>query len=189
MSASARKVDTALALLQSGGDYATHRSGAIKVENATGLTFVGNDFEHIGGNAVMLSASVRNVTVTQNSFQWLGTNGVAVQGKTGAAMMDGRDGEAMRAKAGAASDNGVRLPTNNLVSHNVFANCESLSPVLFSLVPILAGLKTPCLLPPRALDTSLTLRWICHRRCLGQTVGRLPQGPRAWQYVPQQRLL
>ena len=122
--ASGHKVDSALVLPQSGGDYATHRSGAIKVENATGLTFVGNDFEHIGGNAVVLSASVRNVTVTQNSFQWLGTNGVAVQGKTGAAMMDGRDGEAMMAKAGAASDNGVRLPTNNVVSHNIFANCE-----------------------------------------------------------------
>ena len=71
----------------SGGDYATTRSGAVKVENATGLKFVGNEFSYIGGNGVFLSASVRNVTVTQNLFQWIGTSGVAVQGKTGAAMM------------------------------------------------------------------------------------------------------
>ena len=37
-------------------------------------------------------------------------------------MMDGRDGEAMAARHGTAADNGVRLPTDNTVSHNVFAN-------------------------------------------------------------------
>ena len=106
----------------SGGDYATHRSAAVKVENATGLAFAGNSFNWIGGNAVMLSASVRDVNVTANLFRWLGTSGVAVQGKTGAAMMDGRDGERMAAAHGPAADNGVRLPTNNLVAHNVFAD-------------------------------------------------------------------
>jgi len=55
-------------------------------------------------------------------FEWIGTNGVAVQGKTGAAMMDGRDGEAMMAAHGVAADNGVRLPKDNLVSHNLFVN-------------------------------------------------------------------
>jgi hypothetical protein len=106
----------------SGGDYATHRSGAIKVENGTGLAFVGNDFLWIGGNGVFLSNSVRNTTVTANLFRFLGTSGVAVQGKTGAAMMDGRDGERMMAAHGRAADNGVRLPTYNLVAHNVFAD-------------------------------------------------------------------
>jgi hypothetical protein len=107
----------------SGGDYTTHRSGAVKVENASTLRFQGNSFEWIGGNAVVLSASVRGVNVTANSFRWLGTNGVAVQGKTGSAMMDGRDGERMAAAHGAAAgDNGVRLPTGNLVNNNVFAD-------------------------------------------------------------------
>ena len=106
----------------SGGDYATHRSGAVRVENATGLGFAGNSFSWIGGNAIMLSASVRDVKVTANLFQWLGTSGVAVQGKTGDAMMDGRDGERMAEVYGAAADNGVRLATNNLVAHNVFNN-------------------------------------------------------------------
>jgi hypothetical protein len=35
-------------------------------------------------------------------------------------MMDGRDGEAMAAAGG--RDNGVRLPANNTVEHNVFSD-------------------------------------------------------------------
>jgi len=60
--------------------------------------------------------------VTANLFRWLGTSGVAVQGKTGIAMMDGRDGERMMAMHDPDADNGVRLPTYNLVSHNIFAD-------------------------------------------------------------------
>ena len=71
---------------------------------------------------MVLSASVRGVNVTANVFRWLGTSGVAVQGKTGDAMMDGRDGERMTAAHGVGADNGVRLPTGNLVSHNIFAD-------------------------------------------------------------------
>ena len=72
------------------------------------------------GNGVFLSNSVQNSSVTANSFRWLGTSGVAVQGKTGAAMMDGRDGTAMAAVHGSAMDNGVRLPMDNTISHNIF---------------------------------------------------------------------
>jgi hypothetical protein len=104
------------------GDYTTHRSGAIKVENATGLRVTGCNFSWIGGNAVVLSASVRGVNVSASTFRFLGTSGVVVQGKTGNAMMDGRDGERMAAAHGATADNGVRLPTGNLVANNVFAD-------------------------------------------------------------------
>ena len=106
----------------SGGDYSTHRSGAVKIENATNVQVLSNDFSWIGGNAVFLSNSVKNCTVQANMFQFLGTSGVAVQGKTGNALMDGRDGEAMMAAHGPSADNGVRLPTNNLVSNNMFAD-------------------------------------------------------------------
>ena len=86
------------------------------------MQILSNDLQWIGGNAVFLSNSVRNTTVTGNLFRWLGTNGVAVQGKTGVGMMDGRDGEAMMARHGSAADNGVRLPKDNLISHNIFAD-------------------------------------------------------------------
>lgn len=106
----------------SGGDYSTHRSGAMKVENASGLAFRGNNFSWIGGNGVVLSASVRGVNVTSSIFRFLGTSGVVVQGKTGDAMMDGRDGERMATAHGPAADNGVRYPTGNLVVGNLFAD-------------------------------------------------------------------
>ena len=76
--------------------------------------------EHIGGNGVFLSNSVKNCSVRGNRFRFLGTSGVSLVGRTGGAMMDGRDGEAMAAAGG--RDNGVRLPANNTVEHNVFSD-------------------------------------------------------------------
>ena len=88
----------------------------------TAVKIIANDLAWISGNGVFLSNSVMNTTVTANAFRWLGTNGVAVLGKTGAALMDGRDGEAMAAVQGTLSDNGVRLPMYNLISHNIFGD-------------------------------------------------------------------
>jgi len=110
----------------SGGDYAVHRGGAIFAENASVLEFVGNKIEHVGGNGIFLSNSVKNVSVRENVFSYLGTSGVSLVGKTGGAMMDGRDGE-LFASAGAgagagagAVDNLVRFPKDNSVENNVF---------------------------------------------------------------------
>ena len=61
-----------------------------------------------------------NVTIRHNRFSCLGTSGVLIVGRTGRAMMDARDGEAMAAAGG--RDNGVRLPKGNTVSHNVFSD-------------------------------------------------------------------
>jgi hypothetical protein len=149
----------------SGGDYAIARSAAIVAENASSLVIRRNDLEHLGGNGIFLSNSVKNVTIADNYFRYytittvhslytrytlaihslcahptlaihspcthctltvhslysyLGTSGVLLVGRTGGAMMDARDGEAMLAAGGV--DNGVRLPKNNLVTRNVFAN-------------------------------------------------------------------
>ena len=111
----------------SGGDYAVARSGAIFAENASALAVSGCDLAHLGGNGVVLSNSVRNVTITRNHFQFLGTSGVVLIGRTGRALMDARDGEAMVAAAAAAgaidpsaADNGVRLPKHNAVTFNIF---------------------------------------------------------------------
>ena len=60
----------------------------------------------------------------QNRFSFIGTSGVSVVGRTGHAMMDARDGEAMVAAAGGNTsvDNGVRLPKDNVITHNVFSD-------------------------------------------------------------------
>jgi hypothetical protein len=108
------------------GDYAITRSAAIFAENASHLRIEGNTLTHIGGNAVFLSNSVNNVSVRRNRLSYLGSSGVLLVGRTGAAMMDARDGELMAAKAApgstAAHDNGVRLPKNNIISHNVISD-------------------------------------------------------------------
>lgn len=100
----------------SGGDYAITRSGAIFAENTTGLVFADNVLEWIGGNAVFLSNSVRSTSVLRNRLSYVGTSGVLVVGRTGHAMMDARDGEAL------GEDNGVRLPRGNVVKHNVISD-------------------------------------------------------------------
>jgi len=76
--------------------------------------------KHIGGNAIFLSNSVRGTRVSSNLFHFLGTSGVSIVGRTGIALADGRDGEAIVEKHGKERDNGVRLPQQNMVDHNVF---------------------------------------------------------------------
>ena len=50
----------------SGGDYAVARAGAVVIENGTSIVLRANDFEWVGGNGVVLSASCKNVTVTDS---------------------------------------------------------------------------------------------------------------------------
>ena len=97
-------------------------SGAILLENTTAISIEHCRLRHIGGNAIFLSNSVEDTVIKSNDFSFLGTSGVAIVGKTGAAMMDARDGEWLVAKHGLAADNGVRLPKNNTVSHNIFSD-------------------------------------------------------------------
>lgn len=106
----------------SGGDYAVHRGAAVFVESAANVTIVGNTFQHIGGNAVFLSNAVGDVRVSSNLFRFIGTSGVSVVGRTGQALGDGRDGEAIVQRHGKTRDNGVRLPRRNVIDHNVFAD-------------------------------------------------------------------
>jgi len=106
----------------SGGDYAIHRGGAIFMENAHNVTVVGNTLEHIGGNAIFLSNAVADVRVSSNLFRFIGTSGVSLVGRTGNALSDGRDGEAIVERHGKDRDNGVRLPKRNKIDHNIFAD-------------------------------------------------------------------
>lgn len=100
----------------SGGDYAIHRGGVIFMENVSQVSVTSNVIQNAGGNGVFLSNAVSDIVVSSNHMQFIGSSAVSVVGKTGAAMMDARDGECLAAAG--FRDNGVRLPKNVMVSNN-----------------------------------------------------------------------
>jgi len=65
-----------------GGDWTLERSAVVFIEGAERISIVGNVFERIDGNAVMLSAYVRNATISYNEFAWIGSTAVASWGNT-----------------------------------------------------------------------------------------------------------
>jgi hypothetical protein len=68
--------------IPSGGDWTLERSAVVFIEGAERISIVGNVFERIDGNAVMLSAYVRNATISYNEFAWIGSTAVASWGNT-----------------------------------------------------------------------------------------------------------
>jgi hypothetical protein len=64
----------------SAGDWALPRSAAVFLQGAVDATIDGCVFERLDGNAVMLSAFNRNVTISRNEFAWIGASAVAVWG-------------------------------------------------------------------------------------------------------------
>ena len=75
----------------SGGDYSIHRGGAVFLQGTQDTTVIGNSFEHLGGNALVVSNWNLNATVTLNQFQWLGESAIILIGRS-----DGIDGVSSR---------------------------------------------------------------------------------------------
>jgi hypothetical protein len=69
-------------LARSGGDWALERSAVVFIEGAERVTVSGCVFERVDGNAVLLSAYSRNVSITYNEFSWIGQTAVAAWGNT-----------------------------------------------------------------------------------------------------------
>jgi hypothetical protein len=68
--------------IPSGGDWTLERSAVVFIEGTEGTNVTGCVFERIDGNAVLLSAYNRNVSVTHNEFAWIGSTAVALWGNT-----------------------------------------------------------------------------------------------------------
>jgi len=66
----------------SGGDWTLERSAVVFIEGTVGTNVSGCIFERIDGNAVLLSAFNRNVSITYNEFAWIGSTAVALWGNT-----------------------------------------------------------------------------------------------------------
>lgn len=78
----------------SGGDWGLHRGGAVFIEGCEGCTVEASSFARLDGNAIMLSGYTRNISLTDNSFEWLGHNAMAAWGYTNE--QDGTDGQQPR---------------------------------------------------------------------------------------------
>ena len=64
----------------SAGDWALPRSAAVFLQGVVDSTIDGCVFERLDGNAIMLSAFNRNVTISRNEFAWIGASAVVVWG-------------------------------------------------------------------------------------------------------------
>ena len=71
----------------SGGDYSIHRGGAVVLQGTTDVVIIGNTFEQLGGNALVVSNYNANTTIAYNQFQWLGESAIVLAGQS-----DGIDG-------------------------------------------------------------------------------------------------
>lgn len=85
--------------IPSGGDWTLERSAVVFIEGSEGTTVSGCVFERIDGNAIVLSAYNRNVTIQYNEFVWLGATAIAAWGNTDGGSLDlpegyGQDGTA-----------------------------------------------------------------------------------------------
>jgi len=68
--------------MPSGGDWALQRSGAVYIEAAEGVDVSGNVLVRLDGNAVSINGYVRNLTVSENDFSWIGDSAMAAWGHT-----------------------------------------------------------------------------------------------------------
>ena len=66
----------------SGGDYSVHRGGAVVLQGTANVVVAGNTFEHLGGNAIVVSNFNDNATIIHNQFQWLGESAIILVGRS-----------------------------------------------------------------------------------------------------------
>jgi hypothetical protein len=66
----------------SAGDNAMARSAAVQLEGTERVTVSDCNFTRLDGNGLIVSGYNRNASVVNNSFSWIGDNGVVVWGRT-----------------------------------------------------------------------------------------------------------
>jgi hypothetical protein len=101
--------------IPSGGDWTLERSAVVFIEGAERISVIGNIFERIDGNAILLSGYVRNTTISYNEFAWIGSTAVASWGNT--APGPGAD-SVLPPHFGSDGTNGEQ-PRYNTISYNL----------------------------------------------------------------------
>jgi hypothetical protein len=101
----------------SGGDWTLERSAVVFIEGTEGTNVSGCIFERIDGNAVLLSAYNRNVSVTHNEFVWIGATAVALWGNTESS--GSGNGDAVMPPGYGADGTAGNQPRFSLIAYNL----------------------------------------------------------------------
>lgn len=101
----------------SGGDWTLERSAVVFIEGTVGTNVSGCIFERIDGNAVLLSAFNRNVSVTYNEFAWIGSTAVALWGNTESS--GAGNGDAILPEGLGADGTSGNQPRFSLIAYNL----------------------------------------------------------------------
>lgn len=78
----------------SGGDWSIHRDGTLFIESARNVMVDSCLFSNIGGNALFLSNFIRNATISNNEFVWIGDSAISAIGSS--ELIDGTNGNQPR---------------------------------------------------------------------------------------------
>ena len=78
----------------SGGDYAIHRNGAVRLQGTERSTVSSCHFDRLGGNGLVLSDYNRNTTIAGNHFRKLGDSAMVLVGS--AELLDATGGNQPR---------------------------------------------------------------------------------------------
>eukprot|EP01083_Nonionella_stella_P085976 238584_1 len=100
----------------SGGDWALQYSGALKLVGCKNILIAENVFSRLDGNAIFLFDYNRNITITYNTFEWIGDSCIASWGNTDGIIFEGYSDQDV-AQKGADGTNGQQ-PRHNEISYN-----------------------------------------------------------------------
>jgi hypothetical protein len=90
-------------MVPSGGDWAVHRGGTIYLLNSRYVTIIDNLFTQLGSNGVALIDHNTDTSIVENEFVWLADSAIILVGST-----DGIDGFSVNSQ-----------PTNTLIRSNL----------------------------------------------------------------------
>ena len=91
------------------------RSAVVFIEGSERVSVVGNVFERVDGNAVMLSAYNRNASISYNEFAWIGATAIAFWGNT----EDSAGADSVMPEGYGSDGTSANQPRLNTVSFNL----------------------------------------------------------------------
>eukprot|EP00051_Salpingoeca_urceolata_P012843 m.160025 g.160025 ORF g.160025 m.160025 type:complete len:806 (+) comp17617_c0_seq1:93-2510(+) len=98
----------------SGGDWSVHRGGALFFEGVKDLSVVDCSFSWLGGNGVAVSNFARNTTINGSEFAWIGDSAIVLVGTTKFSTSHNKDNTDLMDGTDGNQPRGTTV-TNNLI--------------------------------------------------------------------------